>query len=153
MLFKFVLESNAPSNLIRTPILKAIFGWKRCALYSRKYGNLPCNVFDVISTMINCLTKIGLKGKKGATPTWLMSADINHIGVAFSPLLNFFLSLQFPRFSFYKSLSVFDWLWELQQLPTILLDQTVLGGMTKFMTSSSFYLGQMKMMSQWILIS
>ena len=38
MLFKFVLESNAPSNLIRTPILKAIFGWKRCALYSRKYG-------------------------------------------------------------------------------------------------------------------
>ena len=38
MLFEFVLESNAPSNLIRTPILKAIFGWKRCALYSRKYG-------------------------------------------------------------------------------------------------------------------
>ena len=40
MLFKFVLESNSPSNLIRTPILKAIFGRKRCALYSRKYGIL-----------------------------------------------------------------------------------------------------------------
>ena len=25
-------------GLIRTPILKAVFGWKRCALDSRKYG-------------------------------------------------------------------------------------------------------------------
>ena len=33
-----VLESNTPSNLMRTLILKAIFGCKGCALNSRKYG-------------------------------------------------------------------------------------------------------------------
>ena len=44
MLFKFVLESNAPSNLICTPILKAIFVWKRCALCSCKYGNFYQNI-------------------------------------------------------------------------------------------------------------
>ena len=34
----YIRESNAPSNLMRTPILKAIFGWKMWALDSRKYG-------------------------------------------------------------------------------------------------------------------
>ena len=35
-----VLESNAPSNLMHIPILKAIFGWKRCTLYLHKYSSL-----------------------------------------------------------------------------------------------------------------
>ena len=36
--FKFVLDSNASSNLMRTPIWKTIFGLKRCSLYLCKYG-------------------------------------------------------------------------------------------------------------------
>ena len=32
-------NSSLYLNLLRTPVLKAIFGWKRCALYLRKYGS------------------------------------------------------------------------------------------------------------------
>ena len=66
ILFKFALESNVPSNLIRTPILKAIFGWKRCALYSRKYGNFSWERdytfrYIVLSMICNLVNRVNMR--------------------------------------------------------------------------------------------
>ena len=62
--FKFVLKSNAPSNLTRIPILKALFGWKRCTLYLHKYG--ISNLGSVVTRNINIQNEINGKFKKGS---------------------------------------------------------------------------------------